>query len=168
MQQHEILAWLGNDHTLTDEQLDEFTTAANQIEQQYPDPDDQDEAQAALIAAYRLLVEDHTAVVRELSTQLASARCAEMLAVAGLKQAANQLIDAGQRTEAGFAREAGVDRMTVRAWRGKTATITGHVGATITGQQWAKLPNADIVNVFGAGQPDDTTHMHNPWDALDK
>ena len=119
MQRHEILAWLGDDHTLTADQLDEFTTAADEIEQQYPDPDDQDEAQAALIAAYRLLVEDRTAVVRELSAQLASARRAEQLAVAGLKQAAKQLIDARQRTEAGFAREAGVDRMTVRAWRGK-------------------------------------------------
>lgn len=119
MQRHEILAWLGNDHGLTGEQLDEFTTAADEIEQQYPDPDDQDEAQAALIAAYRLLVEDQGAVVGELSAQLISARRAELLAVAGLKQAANQLIGAHVRTESGFAREVGVDRMTVRAWRGK-------------------------------------------------
>jgi hypothetical protein len=119
MQRHEILAWLGDDHTLTAEQLDEFATAADEIEQQYPDLDDQDEAQAALIAAYRLLVEDQAVVVRELSTQLASARRAELMAVAGLKQAANQLIDARERSESGFAREAGVDRMTVRAWRGK-------------------------------------------------
>jgi hypothetical protein len=119
MQRHEILAWLGDDHALTAERLDEFATAADEIEQQYPDPDDQDEAQAALIAAYRLLVEDQAVVVRELSTQLASARRAELLAAAGLKQAARQTIGGGQRTEAGFAREVGVDRMTVRAWRGK-------------------------------------------------
>jgi hypothetical protein len=123
MQHHEILAWLGDDHALTDEQLGEFTTAANQIERQYSDPDDQDEAQAALIAAYRLLVEDPADVVRELAGQLASARRSELLAVAGLKQAANQLLDARRRTEAGFAREAGVDRMTVRAWRGKGAAV---------------------------------------------
>ncbi len=123
MQRHEILAWLGDDHTLTSDQLDEFTTAASEIEQQYPDTDDQDEAQAALIAAYRLLVEDQASVVSELSAQLASARRAELLAVAGLKQAANQLIGPGQRSESGFAREAGVDRMTVRAWRGKR-TVT--------------------------------------------
>lgn len=131
MQNHEITAWLGNDHTLTDEQLDEFTAAANQIEQQYPDADDQDEAQAGLIAAYRLIVEDQATVVRELAAQLASARRAELLAIAGLKQAANQLIDARLQTEAGFAREAGVDRMTVRAWRGK-ATSAANVGSVFS------------------------------------
>jgi hypothetical protein len=119
MQRHEILAWLGDDHALTYDQLDEFTTVAIEIEQRYPDPDDQDEAQAALIAAYRLLVEDQASVVQELSAQLTSARRAELLAIAGLKQAANMLIDAHRQTEAGFAREAGVDRMTVRSWRGK-------------------------------------------------
>lgn len=119
MQRHEILAWLGDDHALTEEQLGEFTAIAHEIEQQYPGPDDLDEAQAALTAAYQLLTENADVVVRSLAAALVSARQAELLAVAGLKQAANQLIDANCQTESGFAREAGVDRMTVRAWRGK-------------------------------------------------
>lgn len=123
MQRHEILAWLGDDHALTDDQLDEFAFIADDIEQQYPDPDDADEAQAALTAAYQLLTEDPAVVVRSLSAALASARTAELRAVAALKQTANQIIEPGARTgvrtESGFAREAGVDRMTVRAWRGK-------------------------------------------------
>jgi hypothetical protein len=49
----------------------------------------------------------------------AAARTAEVAALAGLRQAARQLIPAGDRTEAGFAREASVDRMAVRSWLGK-------------------------------------------------
>jgi hypothetical protein len=120
MQQHEILAWLGDDQGgLTDDQLQEFTDAAQEIQARYPDADDREEAQTALITAHRLLLEGADAVVGELAAARTRARVAEIEALAGLRQAAIQLINAGERTESGFAREAGVDRMAVRSWLGK-------------------------------------------------
>lgn len=120
MQRHEILAWLGdNQGDLTDDQLDEFIALAEDIEERYPDADDRDEAEAALIAAHRLLVEGPDAVIAELAAARTAARAAEVAALAGLRQAAVQLVPS-KRTEAGFGREAGVDRMTVRKWTGKS------------------------------------------------
>lgn len=120
MQRHEILAWLGdNQGGLTDDQLDEFAALAKDIADRYPDPDDRDEAEAALIAAHQLLVEGPDAVIAGLAAARITARAAEVAALAGLQQAAVQLIPAGGRTEAGFGREAGIDRMTVRKWLGK-------------------------------------------------
>lgn len=120
MQKHEILAWLGdNQGDLTDDQLDEFIDLANDIEARYPDPDDRDEAEAALIAAHRLLIEGPDAVIADLAQARTQAKAAEIAALAGLRQAAVQLIPAKERTEAGFGREAGIDRMTVRKWVGK-------------------------------------------------
>jgi hypothetical protein len=76
-------------------------------------------AEAALSIAHRLMLEDPTAVVAELSATRTAAQATAAAALAGLRQAASQLIPAGDRTEAGFAREAGVDRMSVRNWLGK-------------------------------------------------
>ncbi|MFI9789110.1 hypothetical protein ACIHEI_37190 [Kitasatospora sp. NPDC051984] len=114
MQPHELTAWLGDDHGLTDEQFADLLARADDIEARYPDPDDREEAQAALTVAYRLAVEDSSAVVAELAAARSSARTAELAALAGLRQAANQLIPAGDRTESGFAREGGVDRQVSR------------------------------------------------------
>jgi len=120
MQKYEILAWLGdNQGDLDDDQLDEFIGLANDIEARYPDPDDSDEAEAALIAAHRLLLEGPDAVIADLAQARTQAKAAEASALAGLRQAAVQLIPANERSEAGFGREAGVDRMTVRKWIGK-------------------------------------------------
>ncbi|MFD8633728.1 hypothetical protein [Streptomyces sp. NPDC059533] len=119
MQMHELESWLGDDHGLDDREIADLMEAAEQIEECYPDPDDQDEAQAALTTAYRLMVEEPEAVIAELNAARTRARVAEIAALASLRQAARQLIPAGDRTEAGFAREAGVDRMVVRKWLGK-------------------------------------------------
>jgi histidinol-phosphate/aromatic aminotransferase/cobyric acid decarboxylase-like protein len=116
MQQYELEAWLGDDHGLTDDQLDELLAQATEIQERYPDPDDQAERDAALTAAYRLKVEPPENVLSDYSAQRTAARAAEAVASAGLQQAAQSLIWNGQWTEAGFARAVGVDRMTVRKW----------------------------------------------------
>jgi hypothetical protein len=118
MQLYELEAWLGDDHSLNEDQLTELLDTANEIEERYPDADDQIERDAALSTAYRLaLGEDE--VVDELAKQRVDARTAEVQALAGLRQAALLLIPTGSRTEAGFAKQAGVDRMAIRKWLGK-------------------------------------------------
>lgn len=110
---------------LTAEQVDDLTAAAAEIGRRYPDPDDAAEREAALTLAYRLMVEDHSQVVAELADSLAAARLAEVSALAALRQSAVTLVrDRGKggrgiTSEAGFARAAGVDRMTVRGWLDK-------------------------------------------------
>ncbi|WP_432027478.1 hypothetical protein [Streptomyces sp. 1222.5] len=115
MQRYELEAWLGDDHGLTEGQLDQLLSDAEEIEERYPAPDDEPERDAALTVAYRLLTESAEDVIADYSKQRADARAAESAASAGLQQAA-QGIPGGQLTEAGFARAAGVDRMTVRKW----------------------------------------------------
>ena len=117
-QRHEIQAWLGDDHGLTDQQVDELVRTADDIAVRYPDPDDREEREAALTVAYRLMTGD-TTTVEELARELAAARQAQVRALAGLRQAALTLIPAQDDTQAGFARRAGVDRMAVRGWLGK-------------------------------------------------
>jgi len=116
MQLHELEAWLGDDHGLTHEQLDELLTEANEIEERYPDTDDQAERDAALSVAYRLKVEPLEDVLADFSKQRADARAAESAASAALQQAAQSVIPDDQLSEAAFARTVGVDRMTVRKW----------------------------------------------------
>lgn len=117
-QRHEIEAWLGDDHGLTDDQIADLMRTADEIAERYRDPDDAEESEAALTAAYRMMVEDQDSVVSDLADQLLRARIAEGRALAALRQAAVMAVANGQ-TEAGFARAAGVDRMAVRAWLGK-------------------------------------------------
>lgn|SRR5689334_20754447 len=118
MQLNELEAWLGDDHGLGEDQLAELLDTANEIEERYPDPDDQEERAAALTVAYRLM-RGEDEVVDELAKERSEARAAESRALAGLRQAALMLIPAESRTEAGFAKQAGVDRMAVRSWLGK-------------------------------------------------
>jgi hypothetical protein len=117
-QRYEIEAWLGDDHGLNDQQIDDLVRASDDIADRYPDPDDADKRASALTVAYRLMVGDQ-AVVDELAAALAAARLAEVAALAGLRQAALDLIPVGEATEFGFARRAGLDRMAVRRWLGK-------------------------------------------------
>lgn len=118
MQRYEIEAWLGDDHGLTDEQIDALATTADDIAARYPDEDDAEEREAALTVAYRLMAGDDR-VVDELAAELLAARTAEVRALAGLRQAAVVLVPAREETQAGFARRAGVDRMAVRGWLGQ-------------------------------------------------
>ncbi|MEU0659643.1 hypothetical protein [Streptomyces lavendulocolor] len=119
MQRYELEAWLGDDHGLTEEQIGELLSMAGEIDERYPDSDDQVERDAALAAAYRLMREAPEDLVEELARERADARVAERKALAGLRQIGITRIAHGDDTEAGFARRAGLDRMAVRRWLGK-------------------------------------------------
>jgi multidrug efflux pump subunit AcrA (membrane-fusion protein) len=116
MQIHELEAWLGDYDGLTDEQFTELLDQANDIEARYPDPDDQPERDAALSAAYRLMTEPVENVLADYGKQRTAARAAASAASAALQQAARTVIADGRLSEAGFARVADVDRMSVRKW----------------------------------------------------
>lgn len=118
IQRHEIEAWLGDDHGLTDEQIDELTTAAEDIAERYPDPDDQEDRDAALFAAYQLMARPQEDVLAEMAGRLEQGRTMERRALAGMRQAAIMLVPSEQ-SESGLARKLGVDRMAVRGWLGK-------------------------------------------------
>jgi DNA-binding transcriptional regulator YiaG len=120
MQRYELIDWLGdNQGDLTDDQVTELLATANAIEDQYPDADDQDEAQAALTAEYRLMVENNAELIDDLANNLMRARIAQAEALAGIQQVARTVVTTGEISENEFARMAGVDRMTVRKWLGK-------------------------------------------------
>src|SRR5690606_40214736 len=76
MQPYELEAWLGDNHGLTDEQLATLLDAAGEIQERYPKPDDQEERDAALAVAYRILL-GQDEVLEELAKQLAEARRSE-------------------------------------------------------------------------------------------
>lgn len=123
-QLHEIEAWLGDDHGLTAAQVEELRRTADDIDARWPGADDRGEHEAAMIVAYRLLVEDPETVVAELAGARVRAQDAEARALAGLQQAAVSLIEDGGRgirSQSGYAARAGVDRMTVRDWLGLRA-----------------------------------------------
>ena len=117
MQRYELEAWLGDDHGLTDEQIDELLSQGDQIADRCDG--DEDEMREELVTAYRLMHEPSGGVVKELADRRLAASVAEVNALAGLRQAAIVLIERGDFTESGFARAVGVDRMTVRKWLGK-------------------------------------------------
>lgn len=118
MQPYELEAWLGDDHGLADDQFTQLLDMAGEIEERYPEADDQEEREAALTVAYRLL-SGQDDVLEELARQLAEARAVQARSLAGIRQAAHMLVPEGESTEAGFARQAGVDRQAVRKWLGK-------------------------------------------------
>ncbi|MEU8469539.1 hypothetical protein AB0F30_16720 [Streptomyces sp. NPDC029006] len=118
MQQYELEAWLGDDHGLEGDQVAELLRLADEINGRYPDPDDQPERDAALSTAYQLML-GQDEVIDELAQKRSNAKAAESQALAGLRQAALMLIPNESRTESGFARQVGVDRMAVRNWLGK-------------------------------------------------
>lgn len=119
MQRYELEAWLGDGHGLSDEQLDELLRIADDIAEQYPEEDDVADREAALAAAYRLMVEAPEDLIADLGRERADARQAERKALIALRQIAVTRINNGDATEAGFADQAGIDRMTVRKWLGK-------------------------------------------------
>lgn len=139
-QRHEMDAWLGDDHGLTDEQVTDLMRISDQIDARYctPDADVDDpemveldlaqasegEREAALTVAYRLMVERPDTVVGELAGERQRAQLAEARALAGLRQAALTLIEPGGKgargvsTAKGFADRAYLNRMTVLDWLG--------------------------------------------------
>lgn len=126
MKRYEIEVWLGDDHGLTDEQVDTLAATALKIGRRYPPgPDYDDEREAALTVACRLMVEDTPTVLADLSTDLLAARIAEVRALAAIRQCAATLVRPSSKgargitTAAGFAAAVGVDRQAVLGWLGK-------------------------------------------------
>lgn len=113
-ERHEIEAWLGDDHGLDEDQIRELMRQADDIAERYPDEDDIRERDEALTTAYRVLAGDQH-LVEELRDQLVRARSLEAEALASLGQAARMMVP-DTESQSGFARRAGVDRMTVRQW----------------------------------------------------
>lgn len=121
MQRHELEAWIGDDHGLTDDQITDLLAAADDIEQRYLDPDDREEREAALATAYRLMFDDIPDMIGELRVQLENARLEQARALASIRQAALTLVQPGGRgvnSQQGFSQCTGVDRMAVRGWLG--------------------------------------------------
>jgi hypothetical protein len=119
MQLFELEAWLGDNHGLDEDELTELLNEANEIEERYPDEDDQPERDAALTAAYRMKTEPLVEVLADFGKQRSDARTAASAASAALQHIVHNLAADGTPSEAGFARIANVDRMTVRKWLGK-------------------------------------------------
>ena len=125
MQLHEMEAWLGDDHGLTEEQIIDLMRTADEIGERYPDPDDQEDRDAALYAAYELMVRDAGEVIAEQAGRISQGRTLVRRGLAGARQtvvtleARGELAPRGAFSEAGLARVLGVDRMTIRGWLGK-------------------------------------------------
>lgn len=125
MQRHEMEAWLGDDHGLTEEQITELMRSADEIGERYPDPDDQEDRDAALFAAYELMVRDTDEVIAEQAGRIEQGRTLERRGLAGARQtvitleARGELDPRGTLNESSLARTFGVDRMTIRGWLGK-------------------------------------------------
>lgn len=125
MQRHELEAWLGDDHGLTEDQITDLLRTAGEIGDRYPDPDDQHMRDAALTIAYRLMVEDPSKVTADLADELLRARLAESRALAGIRQGALTLVRPGDRSvrgirsQLGYANRVGVHQSAVRDWLGQ-------------------------------------------------
>lgn len=128
-QKHDVEAWLGDNHNLDAFDVTELQRQADLIAARYPNPDDEHEREVALTAALEVVVDagDPEAVVAGMGRDLAAARSQERAAWVRLGQAASMLVELpsmenpspkGVRSQRGFAKAAGVDRMTVLKWLG--------------------------------------------------
>lgn len=127
-QRSELDAWLGAARGTLGAVVDsrQAERVAAEIFNRYPD--DKTEREVALTAALELLVEgDPEATVAGMGRDLAAARSQERAAQLRLGQVASMLVEApsmenpnpkGVRSQSGFAKAAGVDRMTVLKWLG--------------------------------------------------
>jgi hypothetical protein len=113
----DIEAWLGPAlDEMTEEQIDRMQQAADRIDDRYPDPDDEQEREAARIAACQYLLGETT--IDDVRESLLRARLQVGEALAAAQQIAVLCVADGM-TEAEAARRAGIDRMTIRKALGK-------------------------------------------------
>lgn len=111
MQQHEIDAWLGTARAdLTDHQYQTLVAETAVIEARYPDPDDQDERDAALSATVQHMLGETTTLAA--GAVLLAARADAARALSAARQVA-RLAALDGTPKARAAREAGIDRMTL-------------------------------------------------------
>lgn len=111
MTDHDLMAWLGPAaDDLTAEQIERVAAEAREIDERYPDPDQQHERDAALSAVVQHLLGETTA--EDADRALIAARRAEREAYAAALQVAVMLVRDGA-PKATAARRAGVDRMSL-------------------------------------------------------
>jgi len=111
MTDHDLMAWLGPAaDELTPEQIERVSDAARDIDERYPDPDEQDERDAALSATVQYLLGETTP--EDANRALIDARQREREAyVAALQIAVMAHRDGVPKATA--ARRAGIDRMSL-------------------------------------------------------
>lgn len=105
----DLMAWLGpaaDDLTL--EQIERVAAESRDIDERYPDPDEQPEREAALSAVVQYLLGETTA--EDVKRELIDARSRERAAYVTALQVAVMLHRDGM-PKAVAAREAGIDRM---------------------------------------------------------
>lgn len=115
MQDYEMDAWLG-DNKLTAEQYERLRDEVYEIECRYMGEDDDQEREAAMVAALQWILGEIT--VEETGRRLLDARIAAARALAVARQVARMAALDGM-PEAQAARAASIDRMTVRKDLGK-------------------------------------------------
>lgn len=74
MQRHELEAWLGDDHGLTEVQVTELLAVARDLERQYPGSDNADTRDAALIDSLTAMVAAEQAPTTERAASMLNAR----------------------------------------------------------------------------------------------
>lgn len=117
MQTHELDAWLGDTRAdLTDDQYARLRDEATDIARRYPDPDDAGDRDAALSATVQYLLGELTPIAA--GAALTRARIAAREASVTAQQVSRLTVLDGT-PEAQAARDAGIDRMTVRKVLGK-------------------------------------------------
>lgn len=117
MQPCELDAWLGDARDqMTDEQVETFARIVRDIEDRWPDPDDVEEATAAMSGALMLILGDDT--LAGVGARFGEAYRARRRAAAQLTGAvlASEALGA---TEAEIVREARINRVTARRMLGK-------------------------------------------------
>lgn len=108
----DLTAWLGPAaDDLTPEQIDAVVTAAGEIADRYPDPDEQPERDAALSATVQYILGE--TAPDAVNRRLISARREEVEAYAAALQVAVMHHRYGGVPKATAAREAGIDRMSL-------------------------------------------------------
>ena len=111
MTDHDLMAWLGPAaEELTAEQIERIAAESRDIDQRYPDPDEQPERDAALSAVVQHLLGETTA--EDANRALVAARRAEREAFAAALQIAVMLVRDREK-KATAARRAGIDRMSL-------------------------------------------------------
>jgi hypothetical protein len=112
-----LMTWLGPAaDDLTAEQIERVATEARRIDQRYPSGDDDPGCEAALSAAVQYLLGETSA--EEVNRALIEARRRERAAYMAAEQIAVMLVGDGT-PEATAARQAGIDRMSLRKALGK-------------------------------------------------
>lgn len=109
MQDHELIAWLGPAaDELTPEQIETVSDIAQLVREQYPDPDEQPERDAALSAAVQHMLGETTP--EETAATLTTTILAERTARAAAVGMAVAMARAGT-PKSSAARAVGIDRM---------------------------------------------------------